>query len=228
MAIHWRSKYSNTGWNPRDADMTDEHHSHKHPLQPDHPEPSSHYELMGIALNDLLVSKGIYDNAEMNAMIESIENIEPNTHGARVVARAWVDPEYKTFLLKDGMSAVESLGLDPGYAVLTALENTPEVHNLVVCTLCSCYPRFLLGRPPVWYKSKAYRSRVVKEPRAVLREFGTEISPGVEVRVHDSTAELRYIVIPMRPAGTEGMSESELASQVSRDSMIGTALAGRP
>ncbi|MDJ0958068.1 MAG: nitrile hydratase subunit alpha [Arenicellales bacterium] len=209
--------------------MTENHsHPHKHPLQPDHREPSSYYELMGVALNELLLEKGIYTNDEMRAMIEAIENIDPSTHGAKVVARAWADPEFKTFLLADGVAAVKSIGLDPGYTILTALENTPEVHNVVVCTLCSCYPRALLGRPPVWYKSKEYRARVVREPRSVLREFGTIIADDVEVRVHDSTAELRYIVIPLQPEGSEDMDEEELSKLVTRDSMIGTALARNP
>lgn len=211
--------------------MADDHehsHPHRHPLQADHPEPGSYHELMGVALNELLLEKGVYTSDELRATIEAIENIDPATHGARVVARAWVDPAFRSFLLEDGMAAVSSLGLDPGFTILTALENTPQVHNVVVCTLCSCYPRALLGRPPVWYKSKPYRSRVVKEPRAVLAEFGTLIADDVEVRVHDSTAELRYIVVPMRPPGTEHMSESQLAALVTRDSMIGTARALTP
>ena len=213
--------------------MSDHHqhtdgHPHKHPLQADHPEPSSYYELMGVALNELLLEKGLYSREELSAMIDKLENVEPSTHGARVVARAWVDAEFRSYLLNDGMAAVASLGLDPGFTILTALENTPRVHNVVVCTLCSCYPRALMGRPPAWYKSNEYRSRLVREPRAVLREFGTVIADDVEVRVHDSTAELRYIVIPLRPDHTEGMSEDQLATLVSRDSMIGTALAIRP
>lgn len=209
--------------------MTDHHtHPHKHPIQSDHPEPSSYYELMGVALNELLIEKGIYSGEDLRDMIETIENVDPLTHGAKVVARAWTDPEFKAFLIEDGMAAVASLGLDPGFTILTALENTPQVHNVVVCTLCSCYPRALLGRPPLWYKSKEYRSRVVHEPRAVLSEFGTVVADDVEVRVHDSTAELRYIVIPMRPAGTEDMNETELVELVNRDSMIGTALVDLP
>lgn len=211
-----------------DHDQHDQGRPHKHPAQPDHPEPSSYYELMGVALNELLLEKGFYTSEEMSAMIDKLENVDPSTHGARVVARAWVDPEFKSYLLSDGMAAVSSLGLDPGFTILTALENTPSVHNVVVCTLCSCYPRALLGRPPAWYKSDEYRSRLVREPRAVLREFGTVIADDVEVRVHDSTAELRYIVIPLRPDNTNGMSEEQLATLVSRDSMIGTALAARP
>ncbi len=202
-------------------------HTHRSSPQPDHPEPSSHYELLGVALNELLIEKGVYTAEEMREAIERIESID-SSHGAKVVARAWTDPEYKAELLADGYAAVEKLGLNPGYTELTILENTPQVHNVVVCTLCSCYPRSMLGRPPVWYKSKAYRSRVVREPRAVLKEFGTEIPNGVELRVHDSTAELRYLVLPSRPANTEGLGEEELAELVTRDSMIGTAFAREP
>lgn len=201
---------------------------HRHPPQPDHPEPASEYELLGVALNELLIEKGVYSADELRAMVAQIEAVEPETHGARVVARAWVDPAFRAELLSHGYAAVERLGLDPGYAQLTVLENTPRVHNVVVCTLCSCYPRSLLGRPPTWYKSAAYRSRVVREPRAVLREFGTHIPDDVEVRVHDSTAELRYLVLPLRPAKTDGWPQERLATLVTRDSMIGVAPALAP
>ena len=201
----------------------DHDHDHPHPLQADHPEPSSYYELMGVALNQLLQEKGVYTADELRAQIEVVESVNAETHGARVIARAWVDEGFKAALLKDAYAAVGSLGLDAGPAELTALENTDKVHNVVVCTLCSCYPRLLLGRPPRWYKSHSYRSRVVKEPRAVLREFGTVISDDVEVRVHDSTAELRYLVVPRRPAGSEGMTEQQLAAVVTRDAMIGVS-----
>jgi nitrile hydratase len=203
-------------------------HHHHGPFQPDHPEPSSRYELMGVALNELLIEKGVYGADELRAMIETVEAVDPRTHGARIVARAWCDPDYKARLLADGAAGVRELGLEPGHAELTALENTEELHNVVVCTLCSCYPRWLLGRPPAWYKSHAYRARVVREPRSVLREFGLDLDPEVEVRVHDSNAELRYLVIPMRPAGTEGWSENALAGLVTRDSMIGVAAARPP
>ena len=201
---------------------------HPHPPQPDHPEPSSEYELMGLALNELLIEKGIYDAGELQQMIEAVEMANVETCGSKVVARAWSDPDFMRWLLEDGYKAIESLGIDPGYTEITALENTDEVHNVVVCTLCSCYPRWLLGRPPAWYKSKAYRARVVKEPRAVLKEFGTELPEGAEVRVHDSNAELRYIVIPKRPEGTQGLSEDELAKLVTRDSMVGVSHALKP
>lgn len=201
------------------------HHDadHPHPLQPDHPEPSSYHELMGVALNQLLQEKGVYSAHQLRAEIEAFESIGVHSHGGRVVARAWLDPQFKAALLKDGYAAVESMGMDAGPAELTVLENTERVHNVVVCTLCSCYPRRLLGRPPRWYKSREYRARVVREPRQVLREFGTVIADDVEVRVHDSTAELRYLVLPRRPTGSDGMSEEQLAQLVTRDSMIGVS-----
>ena len=198
-------------------------HPHRHPPQPDHPEPSSDYELMGVALNELLIEKEVYTAAELRDRIARIEAVEPETHGARVIARAWADPDFKERLLADGNAAIASLGLNPGYTVLTVLEDRPDLHNVVVCTLCSCYPRTLLGRPPTWYKSAAYRARLVREPRAVLREFGTEIPEEVEVRVHDSNAELRYLVMPMRPVGTDGFTEEQLAGLITRDSMIGVS-----
>ena len=201
---------------------------HRHPPQPDHPEPSSDYELMGLALNELLIEKGIYTAAELREQIASIESVAPSPHGALVIAKAWSDPQFKAELLADGNDAVTKLGYSAGYTYLTVLENTPTVHNVVACTLCSCYPRTLLGRPPTWYKSAAYRSRLVREPRAVLKEFGTVIPDDVEVRVHDSNAELRYLVMPMRPAGTDGLSEEELAKLITRDSMIGVAVADEP
>ena len=198
-------------------------HPHRHPPQPDHPEPASDYQLMGVALNELLIEKGVYTAAELRDRIADIESVEPETHGARVLAKAWADPDFKQLLLADGNAAITGLGLNPGYTVLTVLENRPKLHNVVVCTLCSCYPRTLLGRPPTWYKSGAYRSRLVREPRAVLREFGTDVPADVEVRVHDSNAELRYLVMPLRPAGTDGLREEELAALITRASMIGVA-----
>ena len=196
-------------------------HDHNHPPpRPDDPEPKSHYELLGVALNELLLEKGVFTADEQRYTIETLENITP-AQGAKVVARAWVDPDFKNRLLDDAQDALEELGFEHRQAHLTVIENTPSVHNVVVCTLCSCYPRMLLGRPPAWYKSAPYRSRVVREPRAVLEEFGTRIDETREVRVHDSTAELRYLVLPMRPAGTEGLGEDELAQLVTRDAMIG-------
>lgn len=213
--------------------MTDNHSHpsgvpHKHPYQKDLPEPRTYHQLLGIALHEILMDKGVYTMDHMRAALERIEGISPETHGARVVARAWTDDAFRSGLLDNGYSAIKRLGMDPGYAEITVLENTPRVHNIVVCTLCSCYPRSLLGLPPAWYKSRSYRARVVRDPRDVLAEFGTIIPDGQDVRVHDSTAELRYLVLPMRPAGTGGWSEERLAALVSRDSMIGAARATEP
>jgi len=174
------------------------------------------------------VEKGIITADEIRRQIETVEAQTP-ADGAKVIARAWVDPEFKTRLLRDAKAAVAELGFDSGEApVLVAIENTPQVHHVVVCTLCSCYPRALLGLPPDWYKSLNYRSRVVVDPRVVLKEFGLELEPDVEVRVYDSSADMRYLVIPERPAGTEHLSEEELARLVSRDSMIGVTKARAP
>lgn len=201
---------------------------HKHPFQDDHPEPTRYHQFLALALNELLIEKGLYTAEDLRARLEWIEGITPQTHGARVVARAWLDDDFRAALADNAWGTIKNAGLEPGYTEITVLANTPQVHNVVVCTLCSCYPRSLLGRPPPWYKSKSYRARVVREPRAVLAEFGTPISESQEVRVHDSTAELRYLVLPMRPEGTQGWSEDELAKLVSRDSMIGVALAQTP
>lgn len=202
--------------------MPHDHHE-PHPHQPDH-EPPSETALRGLAVSELLIDKGIYSAADIQLQIERIEQVSPETHGARVVARAWNDPAFKAALLDNAFDAVKSMGLEPGYTELTVLENTPEVHNVVVCTLCSCYPRFLLGLPPAWYKAAPYRARVVREPRQVLSEFELDVADTVEVRVHDSTAELRYLVMPMRPDGTGGWSEDDLAAIITRDCMIGTAV----
>ncbi len=203
-------------------------HSHPHSFQDDHPEPETYHQLLGLALHEVLVDKGIYTIDELRSKVAGIEGITPETHGAQVVARAWVDSEFKEALLNDGYAAIKSMNLNPGYAEITILENTPDVHNVVVCTLCSCYPRSLLGRPPAWYKSKSYRARVVRDPRSVLTEFGTSIPDDQDVRVHDSTAELRYLVLPMRPEGTDEWKQSDLARLVTRDSMIGVARATAP
>jgi nitrile hydratase len=177
------------------------------------------------ALETVLVEKGYVDPAALDALIDTYETRVGPRNGARVVARAWVDDEYRDWLLADGSAAIASLGYAGRQGEhLVALANTPEVHNLVVCTLCSCYPWPVLGLPPVWYKSAPYRSRAVADPRGVLREFGVELPAETEVRVWDSTSEIRYMVVPMRPAGTEGLSEEELAQLVTRDSMIGTGL----
>ena len=172
----------------------------------------------------MLVEKGLVDPAALDELIDTFEHKVGPRNGARVVARAWLDPEFKQRLLADASSAVAELGyVSQGREHLVVLENTSERHNLVVCTLCSCYPWPVLGLPPVWYKSAPYRSRAVIDPRGVLREFGLELDDNVEIRVWDSTSEMRYLVLPERPAGTEGMSEDELAELISRDAMIGTA-----
>jgi nitrile hydratase len=190
----------------------------------DHQEVPSDPALRVMALESLLVEKGLVDPAALDALIDTFERKIGPRNGARVVARAWVDPEFKKRLLTDATAAVAELGyVRQGHEHLVALENTPERHNLVVCTLCSCYPWPVLGLPPVWYKSAPYRSRAVIDPRGVLREFGLELDETVEIRVWDSTSEMRYVVLPERPAGTEHMSEGELAALVTRDAMIGTA-----
>ncbi len=190
-----------------------------------HPEPESFAALRTKALESLLVEKGIITTDAVDALVQAYEEDIGPRNGARVVARAWLDPEYKARLLSDGTEAINEMGFISGQgAEFVAVENTPEVHNLIVCTLCSCYPAGLLGLPPKWYKDFAYRSRAVIEPRAVLSEFGVELPESKEVRVWDSTAELRYMVLPERPQGTEGLSEDELTEIISRDSMIGVAL----
>ena len=189
--------------------------------------PLSYFQLMEVSLRELLVEKGIVTEEQVNATVEDMRKRTPE-RGAKVVARAWVDPAYKKRLLENGTKACEELGLDVPALKLVAVENTPQVHNAIVCTLCSCYPRMLLGIPPEWYKSRNYRSRMVREPRAVLAEFGLSIRETTQIRVHDSTADMRYIVLPMRPAGTEGWSEERLATLVSRDSMIGVAVPKAP
>lgn len=181
------------------------------------------------ALEALLVERGLIDASVVDDVIEHYETHVGPLNGARVVARAWVDPGYRELLLGDATKAVAELGFGgPEGHMMIAVENTPSVHNVVVCTLCSCYPWPVLGLPPAWYKSAAYRSRVVAEPRAVLREMGLELPDDVRVRVWDSSAEARYLVLPERPAGSEGMDESELAKLVTRDSMIGVARALDP
>jgi nitrile hydratase subunit alpha len=183
----------------------------------------SYYQLLGLALKELLIEKKIVTGEEIRHAIEGRDAITPAL-GAKVVARAWLDPSYKERLLANGHDAVKELGIEPGALNLSVVENTPRTHNVIVCTLCSCYPRNVLGLPPSWYKSHEYRSRVVREPRAVLSEFGTLLSDQVEVVVHDSTADLRYLVLPMRPEGTEKLNEDELAALVSRDCMIGVSV----
>jgi nitrile hydratase len=185
--------------------------------------PLTYFQLMEISLRELLVEKGVVSEEELAEEVEAMRK-RGYERGARVVARAWIDPEYKQRLLANGTKACEELGLEVPALKLLVVENTPEVHNAIVCTLCSCYPRMLLGIPPEWYKSRNYRSRMVREPRAVLAEFGLETAEHVAIRVHDSTADMRYLVLPMRPAGTDGWSEERLAFLVTRDCMIGVAL----
>ena len=185
--------------------------------------PLSYFQLMEVTLRELLVEKGVLSSEQIEAEVDEMRSRTPE-RGARVVAHAWLDPEYRRRLLENGSKAVEELGLEIPALKLVVVENTPEVHNAIVCTLCSCYPRVLLGIPPDWYKSRNYRSRMVREPRVVLREFGLDLPEQVTIRVHDSTADMRYIVLPMRPAGTEGWDEAKLATLVTRDSMIGVAV----
>jgi len=213
------------------AHRHDRGHAHppgyRHPPRPDTDDRLGYYQAMEIAVRELLTEKKIIAPADVQRAIEAMEARSP-AQGARIVAHAWADPAYKARLLADGSAAVAELGIEPGPYKLIVVENTPKLHNLVVCTLCSCYPRYVLGPPPDWYKSRNYRSRAVREPRTVLREFGTEIADGVEVRVHDSTADMRYLVLPERPAGTAKLSEAKLAELVGRDSMIGVSRARSP
>src|SRR5438132_4462723 len=198
--------------------------THTHDHDHDHQVVPSDLTLRVKALESLLVEKGLVDPAALDALIDTYETKVGPRNGARVVARAWVDPAYKARLLEDASSAIAELGyMGRQGEDMVVLENTPKVHNLVVCTLCSCYPWPVLGLPPVWYKSAPYRSRAVLDPRGVLREFGVQLGDDVEVRVWDSTSEMRYLVLPERPAGTEGMSEDALAPLVTRDAMIGVA-----
>jgi nitrile hydratase subunit alpha len=189
--------------------------------------PLNYFQLMEVSLRELLVEKGILTDEQVNAAVEDMRGRTPE-RGAKVVARAWVDDGFKKRLLENGTRACEELGLDVPALKLLAVENTADVHNAIVCTLCSCYPRMLLGIPPEWYKSRNYRSRMVREPRPVLAEFGLRIPEEMQIRVHDSTADMRYIVLPRRPAGTEGWSEERLAALVNRDCMIGVAVPKGP
>src|SRR5579872_2390772 len=202
--------------------MADHQHDHDH--DHDHSELSD-VQLRVRALETILTEKGYVDPAMLDQIVESYETKIGPKNGARLVARAWIDPEFKAALLKDATEAANSLGhVSPVGSHLIAVENTPKTHNLIVCTLCSCYPWEVLGLPPVWYKSPPYRSRAVRDPRGVLAEFGVELPEGVAVRVWDSTAEIRYLVVPMRPPGTEGWPAERLERLVTRDSMIGAGL----
>ena len=217
--------------------MPHDHHDHDysheglspsgHPYRADDDIELSYWQVMEIALRELLIEKGHLTAAQIHAQINAMDSRSP-ANGARVVARAWVDPAFKAALLANASEASRSMGFDIGPMHLIALENTNEVHNLVVCTLCSCYPRNLLGLPPDWYKSRAYRSRAVIEPRKVLSEFGLTLPVEMQMRVHDSTADMRYIVVPARPESSFGQTEEELAAWVTRDSMIGVGLPQAP
>jgi nitrile hydratase len=204
------------------------HHHHGHAHDHDHSELSD-IELRVRALESILVEKGYVDPATVDALVETYETKIGPRNGAKVVAKAWTDPAFREWLLKDATAAIASLGFSGRQGEhMVAVENTPAEHNMVVCTLCSCYPWPVLGLPPVCYKSAPYRSRAVIDPRGVLKEFGVELPPETRIRVWDSTAEVRYLVVPMRPEGTEGLSEEELADLVTRDSMIGVGLPLRP
>ncbi|MEL7183955.1 MAG: nitrile hydratase subunit alpha [Pseudomonadota bacterium] len=207
---------------------------HDHPLSPSgHPYRAdqdtglSYWQALEIAVRELMIEKGIVTASEVQAQVEAMDARTP-AQGAALVARAWTDPAFRDRLLADGSAACTEMGFDIGPMRLIAVENTATVHNVVVCTLCSCYPRNLLGLPPDWYKSRAYRARTVREPRRVLAEFGLNLPQDTTVRVHDSTADMRYVVIPARPAGTDALDEAALAALVTRDCMIGVGVAKAP
>ena len=218
--------------NPKDKDHSHAHaHAHAHGHGHDHDHEDAHSllpsdpELRVKAIESLLLSKGLVDAKTLDELIDTYENKIGPQNGAKVVAKAWIDNDYKKRLLADATSAIRELSYQGRQGEnMIVVENTPEIHNVIVCTLCSCYPWPVLGIPPTWYKSDEYRSRTVREPRKVLSEFGVEIDSQVKVKVWDSTAELRYLVLPMRPEGSENMNESELAELVTRNSMIGTGL----
>jgi nitrile hydratase len=211
--------------------MPHDHHDHDHdglspsghPYRVDNDTPLTYWQRMEIAVRELLVEKGVMTAEEIAHQIDAMDARTP-ANGARVVARAWLDDDFRKRLLEDAPAACREIGIDIGPLKLLVVENTRDTHNMIVCTLCSCYPRDLLGLPPDWYKTRAYRSRAVIEPRKVLREFGVELPDATQLRVHDSTADMRYMVLPARPEGTEGMDEEELSALVTRDSMIGTGL----
>ncbi len=216
---------------------TPDPHSHSHHHDPEHQhghnhshdpievtEGASEYEIMVHAIKELLIEKGIITDKSVDSVLSFFETQMGPFNGAKVVARAWADPEFKKRLLANGTTAVAEMGIPMGDAELIVVENSKDVHNVIVCTLCSCYPRTVLGLPPDWYKSRNYRSRVVVEPRAVLKEFGTELPDSVILRTHDSNADMRYLVLPERPAGAEGWSEEQLAAIITRDCMVGVAV----
>lgn len=215
--------------------MADRHHHHDHVHAGDHAhdeivthEPSREFLLMERAIRELLIAKGVFPADDVRRQIDLTDSRSEAT-GAKLVARAWVDPAFKKRLVTDPKAAATEMGIDVSNTpALVVLENTPKLHHLVTCTLCSCYPKAILGIPPAWYKSVEYRARAVVDPRGVLREFGTELNDDVELRVLDSTADMRYLVLPLRPDGSEGMSETALAGLVTRDSMIGVTTPRRP
>jgi nitrile hydratase len=213
--------------------MPHDHHDHDtlspsgHPYRKDDDTALSYWQVLEIAVRELLIEKGHITAVQVHDQINTMDARSP-ANGAKVVARAWCNPEFKSALLADAAQASRDMGFDIGPMHLIAVENTASVHNVVVCTLCSCYPRNLLGLPPDWYKSRAYRSRTVIEPRKVLSEFGVDIAQDVQVRVHDSTADMRYIVLPAQPAQARGLLENELAQWVTRDSMIGVGIPQAP
>lgn len=207
-----------------------DHHDHDHddhaPIEEG--KAPTEFDLLEQAIRELLIEKEIFSADDLRRQVDKTDSVSP-ADGAKVVAKAWSDPEFKAQLLSDPKSAIEGLGYDVGPAPnLVVLENTATLHHVVVCTLCSCYPRVLLGPPPDWYKSKQYRGRVVIDPRGVLNEFGTQLSDAVEIKVVDSTADMRYLVLPPRPAGTEGMNEEQLAALVTRDCMVGVTFPDSP
>jgi thiocyanate hydrolase subunit gamma len=202
----------------------DHHHSHNHSHDPiEVTDGAGEYEIMVHAIKELLIEKGVITNVDIRKTLEFMDTRGPAL-GAKIVARAWTDPEFKKRLLANGTAAVAEMSIPMGDAELIVVENTQDVHNVIVCTLCSCYPRTILGLPPDWYKSRNYRSRVVVEPRAVLKEFGTVLPDSVTLRTHDSNADMRYLVLPERPTGTEGWSQEQLAAIVTRDCMVGVAV----
>jgi thiocyanate hydrolase subunit gamma len=204
-------------------------HSHDHDHDHDHPgttpdvNETGYYELMAEAIKELLIEKGVVKADDVRRNLEFLDSRDP-AEGATIIARAWTDEAFKQRLLEDGTKAVEEMGFPMGDAELIVVENTDDVHNMIVCTLCSCYPRTILGLPPDWYKSKSYRARAVVEPRAVLKEFGTDVPADKTVRVHDSNADMRYLVLPQRPEGTDDWSAEQLAAVVTRDAMVGVTL----
>lgn len=219
------SGYQEHGTHGHGDNHRDDHEPIEHVHTPDH---DPEIGILDQAIRELLEEKGIISPAEIQQCIEALEGRNGGIRGKEMIVRAWTDPGFRELLLSDGQAALASMGLGLGGPEFVVVENTQDVHNVIVCTLCSCYPRGLLGLPPSWYKSSEYRSRVVREPREVLKEFGTVLPDHVEIRVHDSLADLRYMVLPMRPVGTEGWSEEMLAELVGSDAMIGVRPADCP